>query len=195
MDGLSGMNFNMSQAFASGNEKEIHIVVYYKLHLTQFFNMTQLDLSFCKEARTIAWLGGDDVVEIDAFSVYKPTEGYPGKTESVDNESNESDDTTDEVVDDEEEEEEPVTHRSTGYWDDEEYPEQGADYYNYRSDAFRQELYKQYNITEQQELVVNGVIYASMPLAHNGNVIVRNELYFKQILRISQMIGCAEWWD
>lgn len=58
-DGLEGMNFNMSTVFATGSEEDIHLAVYYRIKLTQFFKFAELELPVCKEAVTRAWLAGD----------------------------------------------------------------------------------------------------------------------------------------
>ena len=74
--GLDGMNFNMSTIFNSGSD-EIHLVVYYKLKLIQFFNFAETEVVVCKEAWTKAWLGGDDV-SVSAFDLFSQSEGGGG---------------------------------------------------------------------------------------------------------------------
>lgn len=61
VDGLDGMNFGMSTIFTKENPDEIHLVVYYKLKLTQMFSWADFEATLCKETRARAWLGGDDV--------------------------------------------------------------------------------------------------------------------------------------
>lgn len=75
VDGLDGMNFKMSTVFSSKEPDNIHLVVYYKLRLAQFFKDMELDVPICKEAVTRAWLGGDDVlVKVKPEVVSTPTE-------------------------------------------------------------------------------------------------------------------------
>ena len=62
-DGLDGMNFKMSSVFSSEEPENIHLAVYYKLQLAQFFKGLELEVPICKESVTRAWLGGDNVVK------------------------------------------------------------------------------------------------------------------------------------
>lgn len=75
VDGLDGMNFNMSTIFSSdaGHEEEIHIVVYYKLKIDQIFGWTSLETTVRKDSVARAWLGGDDV-QTKASPVVKAAE-------------------------------------------------------------------------------------------------------------------------
>ena len=61
VDGLDGMNFKMSTIFSSKSPEDVHIVVYYRLKLSQVFNWATLEVPMCKESVVRAWLGGDDV--------------------------------------------------------------------------------------------------------------------------------------
>lgn len=63
VDGLDGMNFKMSEMFTSPHLDEIHIVVYYKVKLFQFFGDDFGEVTLCKEATTRAWLGGDSTIK------------------------------------------------------------------------------------------------------------------------------------
>ena len=62
VDGLGGMNFGMSTMFSANEKEDIHIVVYYKLKITQFFPWADFEATMCKQSRARAWLGGDDVI-------------------------------------------------------------------------------------------------------------------------------------
>lgn len=57
--GLDGLNFNLSTIFSPAEPEDIHIVVYYKIKILNFFDFEFGDLIICKESRTRAWLGGD----------------------------------------------------------------------------------------------------------------------------------------
>lgn len=61
VDGLNGMNFNMSTIFQKNHKDEIHLVVYYKVKVVQLFKWADFEATICKETRARAWLGGDDV--------------------------------------------------------------------------------------------------------------------------------------
>lgn len=62
VDGIEGMNFKMSTIFSSNEPEDVHIVVYYKLRITQIFGWVTLEVPMCKESVARAWLGGDDVI-------------------------------------------------------------------------------------------------------------------------------------
>lgn len=60
IDGMDALNFNMSTLFAPTSPEDIHLVVYYQMHVVNFFNFEFGDITLCKEAVTRAWLGGDE---------------------------------------------------------------------------------------------------------------------------------------
>ena len=102
VDGLDGMNFNMSTIFSSKSPEDVHIVVYYKLRIVQLFGWEVLEVPMCKESVARAWLGGDNVQ-----SVVEPM--VPA---SIDEESSDSDLDSEEPSDSEIEN----TVESTGFW-------------------------------------------------------------------------------
>lgn len=59
VDGENGLNFNMSTIFTNPYPDEIHIVVYYKIKLFNFFGNDFGEVTTCKEAVVRAWLSGD----------------------------------------------------------------------------------------------------------------------------------------
>ena len=63
VDGIDGMNFNMSTIFTKEHPDEIHLVVYYTVELSQMFDWLDLEVNLCKETRARAWLAGDHPVE------------------------------------------------------------------------------------------------------------------------------------
>lgn len=76
VNGLSGMNFNLSTIFTKEHPDEIHLVVYYKLNVSQLFDWADFEATLCKETRARAWLGGDAVVErVTAASASTPGGG------------------------------------------------------------------------------------------------------------------------
>ena len=160
--GLYNMNFNTSTIFSPTSQEsqnEIHIVVYYKLKLTQFFNMTDKELAFCKEARTIAWLGGDNPSEF-TITASQPTSSSAGNNASNnqgnnEEEKDENDENKGEEDEDSDTEDNLELTQSTGYWN---YTELDERNWNPREQAFREELVNSYNL-EPETLVINGVLY------------------------------------
>lgn len=69
VDGLDGMKFGMSTIFTREHPDEIHLVVYYKLRVVQFFQWADFEATICKETRARAWLGGDDVQALATVAV------------------------------------------------------------------------------------------------------------------------------
>ena len=63
VNGIEGMNFNMSTIFTKEHPDEIHLVVYYTVELSQMFDWLDLEVNLCKETRARAWLAGDHPVE------------------------------------------------------------------------------------------------------------------------------------
>jgi FtsZ-binding cell division protein ZapB len=60
VEGLDGLNFNLSTIFSEEEPDDIHIVVYYKMRILNFFDFEYGELVMCEESRARAWLGGDD---------------------------------------------------------------------------------------------------------------------------------------
>lgn len=171
VDGLDGMNFNASTIFSSSAPDEVHIVVYYRLQLLQVFEFAEVKLSICKEARTTAWLGGDDVsvVVIEFASNNNEGGGDADEENDAGGEEENSEDTKNEPeqedqADQKEQEEQNAQEDtgqqqstpSTGIWAE---PELDEFNYNDRAAGFRKHLVESKHITEEMELVVNGLIY------------------------------------
>lgn len=62
VDGLDGMNFNLSKIFSDSEHKEIELVVHYKVKLAKVFDWVILEAKLSKTACCRAWLGGDHVL-------------------------------------------------------------------------------------------------------------------------------------
>lgn len=95
VDGLNGMNFNMSTIFQKNHKDEIHLVVYYKVKVVQLFKWADFEATICKETRARAWLGGDDVqcMVVSTISASESTGGDEtrgiGETSSVEGDDEE----------------------------------------------------------------------------------------------------------
>lgn len=59
VDGLEGLNFNLSTLFAADSPKDINIVVVYKAR--PFPVLQGLEVTFAQSASTQGWLGGDEM--------------------------------------------------------------------------------------------------------------------------------------
>ncbi len=60
VNGLDGMNFNLSTIFSEEEPEDVHIVVYYKMKMLSFLDYEYGNLVICEESRARAWLGGDN---------------------------------------------------------------------------------------------------------------------------------------
>ena len=78
VDGIDGMNFNMSTIFTKEHPDEIHLVVYYTVELSQMFDWLDLKVNMCKETRARAWLAGDHPVASNVKPAEPPAGGGAG---------------------------------------------------------------------------------------------------------------------
>lgn len=132
VDGLDGMNFNMSSIFSSDEPEDVHIVVYYKLKLVSIFGWATLEAPICKESKARAWLAGDDVQKlVPPMVVATEPEDESNSVGSEDTENTENTENAEEN-----------NNASTGAWA---VPVRSDDgYYMLRSKAFIDYMGEQY---------------------------------------------------
>lgn len=83
VDGLEGMNFNMSTIFDSDHPEDIRLAVYYKVKMINFLSSEDFTLNFCKQATVRGWLAGDSpIVKVNKNA--SATEGGDASTEGGD---------------------------------------------------------------------------------------------------------------
>lgn len=82
VDGVDGLNFSMSTIFSPDDPDGIHLRCYYKLALSQFFDISLVEVPICKEAVCNAWLGGDDngvVIKPENIGIETPEPAEPAE--------------------------------------------------------------------------------------------------------------------
>ena len=83
VNGFDGLNFNMSTLFSSKEPKNVHIVLYYRIHLVNFFGFEAFEVPVRKEAVAVAWLGGDNVLtRVTPAVVSTPEQDNTGDNEN-----------------------------------------------------------------------------------------------------------------